>query len=422
MGSITSFNKQVIVFFLFTALIIRPTFAANVGSWTLSGGVPQGASVVYEGTKNIVLNGADYIKKGTAIVTPTATGVAKVLARGGAGYALSVAVDELLGAVDWVLDPANNRIKYKDSSASPCATPQNCSQYLNLYHNGNYPHLGNFASAAAAAIAIYETNGWSSATFHSIYSDSGKEVIVALNVRDKNTGQVYDPGSETEVVFGVANPACDPNAEAEEKYLPLPAVAEKVISNAATGDTNAQVATTAAAADIVSEAEKDVKARPIAQQLESSASTKPADEAAAAEANTATGTQTQNPTKPEVKDIALEFPAFCGWASIVCEFAQTANQAIADAKAEYSDKPQENTDTELEIPDPEEQSIDSDISFGGSCPATLTSQVNFMGINETIEFSFEPVCEIAQFIKPVVISISAFSAALIVAGIRTEED
>lgn len=133
---------------------------------------------------------------------------------------MSVAVDELLGAVDWVLDPANNRIKYKDSSASPCATPQNCSQYLNLYHNGNYPHLGNFASAAAAAIAIYETNGWSSATFHSIYSDSGKEVIVALNVRDKNTGQVYDPGSQTEVVFRVANPAYDPNAEAEENiYL-----------------------------------------------------------------------------------------------------------------------------------------------------------------------------------------------------------
>jgi hypothetical protein len=103
--------------------------------------------------------------------------------------------------------------------------------------------------------------------------------------------------------------------------------------------------------------------------------------------------------------------------------ADKVQQAITDVATEYADKPQENTDTKLEIPDAEQDiEVDTDISFGGSCPATLTSQVNFMGINETIEFSFEPVCEIAEFIKPVVISISAFAAALIVAGVRTEDD
>ena len=89
MGRITSFSKQVIIFFLVSALIIRPTFAATVGGWSLGGGVAQGASTVYEGTKKVIIDGKDYIKKGTAIVTPTATGVAKVLAKGVAGVALS---------------------------------------------------------------------------------------------------------------------------------------------------------------------------------------------------------------------------------------------------------------------------------------------------------------------------------------------
>ena len=149
----------------------------------------------------------------------------------------------------------------------------------------------------------------------------------------------------------------------------------------------------------------------------------PADATAAAEANTAIGTQTQNPTNPATTDLSLEFPAFCGWAPTVCELAQTTIQFIADVKAEYADKPQEKTDTELEIPDLEQDiEVDTDLSFGGSCPAPLSSDINFMGLNETIEFSFDPVCEIAEFIKPVVISVSAFSAVLIVAGIRTEDD
>jgi hypothetical protein len=269
------------------------------------------------------------------------------------------------------------------------------------------------------------------------------------NVKDTVAWCLINGSQHSVPVSRISNPAYDPAAESEreEKSIPLETVAQKVISNAASGDVNAQVATTAAAADIVQEAETDnVKARPIAQQLESSASTKPTDETAAAESNTATGTQTQNPTKPEAIDLKLEFPAFCGWAPIVCEAAQkvisfpitltdwyetskskaeewatSISEAWTKVKEEYANKPEENTDTKLDIEIPE-QEIDTEINFGGACPAPLSSDINFMGLNKTIEFSFDPVCQIAEFIKPVVISISAFSAALIVAGIRTEDD
>ena len=83
---------------------------------------------------------------------------------------------------------------------------------------------------------------------------------------------------------------------------------------------------------------------------------------------------------------------------------------------------QENNDTELEIPEPEQIEVDTDISFGGSCPASRSVPVSFAGINTDIEFSFQWFCEVASIAKPVVVSISAFAAALIVAGVRTEDD
>lgn len=429
MGRITSFSKQVIVFFLVTALIIRPTFAANVGGWTLGGGVAQGASTVYEGTKKVVIDGVDYIKKGTAKITPPASGVAKVLARGAAGYALSVAVEQLLGSVDWVLDPANNQIKYK-----PKADPQTCSGYQDR------STMQIFCSAQDFVDSHKENNNWFSAVVTSVnvrgqYAD----IYFCFKAKESDSSCITSMGTTT-VITGTD--------QTEEQTIPLPVVAERVISNAENGDTSAQAATTAAAADIVAEAEKDdAKARPIAQQLESSAQTKPADEAAAEKANEAQGQSKPNTQNPEAMDLSLEFPVFCGWAPIVCEAAQTVisfpitladwwntgktkaeewatsiSEAWTKVKEEYADKPEENTDTELDIPDLSDESIDSDISFGGSCPAPLSSDINFMGLNKTIEFSFDPVCQIAEFIKPVVISISAFSAALIVAGIRTEDD
>lgn len=413
MGSITSYRKQIVVFFLALSLFIRPTFASSVGGWSMGNPIAQGASTIYEGSKNVIINGADYVKKGTATITPTAANVAKTLGKGVAGVAASVAVEQLLGAVDWVLDPANNQIVYNKPP-----TPNDPSieyLYQTTLSTTFYVSLNQACNDALSILNQDTRFSYSSTGITSSQCRFTQTNIITGDVNN-NTGVVYNR---------VKNPAFDPNAEAESerKTLPLDALGQQVITNAQTGDVAAQAVTAAAAADIVAEAETDsVKARPIAQQLEASASTKPADQAIADKAAEAQGTAKPNEANPQATDLSLEFPAFCGWAPTVCEFAQTAIQSIADAKAEYADKPKENTDTELEIPDPEEQTLDSDISFGGSCPAPLTSQVNFMGINETIEFSFENVCEIAEFIKPVVISVSAFSAALIVAGIRTEDD
>ncbi|AXH74954.1 MAG: putative assembly protein [Inoviridae sp.] len=409
----TFLRKIISILIVYSLFFTNTANASSVGGWSMGNPIAQGASTIYEGSKNVIINGADYVKNGTAKITPTAANVAKTLGKGVAGVAVSVAVEQLLGAVDWVLDPANNQIKYK-----PKADPQTCSGYQDR------DTMQIFCSAQAFVDSHKKNNNWYSAVVTSVnvrrqYAD----IYFCFKVNKSDSSCITSYGTTT-VITGTD--------DRPEHTLPLPVVAAQVISNAENGDTSAQVSTTAAAADIVAEAETDsVKARPIAQQLESSASTKPADEAAAAEANTATGTQTQNPTKPGTSDLALEFPTFCGWAPTVCEAAQVVisfPQTLTDwweAAKEWA-KNDENEDTDNEPPEIKEIDIDAlDTStFTGTagCPAPIVVPISFGDGGET-EISYEPICQLAEkwsFVAPM---IGFLSGAMIIVGVgRKGED
>jgi hypothetical protein len=434
--------KKIISILICIQIALFPAFAfaANVGGWTLGGGVAQGASTVYEGTKKVVIDGVDYIKKGTAKITPRASGVAKVLARGAAGYALSVAVEQLLGAVDWVLDPANNQIVYTPN-ADPSQPNPNIPKIWLIQDKFINPDQVGFSNVAAACSFLIGKKLWSTS-----------KIVTSVDATESgcmayNNGSLFGSVS----VVQVANPAYDPDKEDEKKTLPLETVAQKVISNAESGDTNAQAATTAAAADIVAEAEKDqAKARPIAQQLEASAQTKPADEAAAEKANEATGEAKPNTANPEATDLSIEFPVFCGWAPLVCEAAQvvisfpntltgwwdTTNQkadswasSIAEAwtsvKEWATGEPDLQEDqTDLPI---EEQTLDRDpssfdtdyIVLGSQCPSFEPYTVEVGPISKTLSMDLSPLCDFAAQVRPAILGMSYLTAAgIVVAAIR----
>ncbi|MCO8043673.1 virulence factor TspB C-terminal domain-related protein [Acinetobacter bohemicus] len=398
-------------------ILINSANAANVGGWTLGGGVAQGASTVYDATKNVLINGKKFIKESSVKITPNASQVAKVLARGAAGYALSVAVEQLLGSVDWVLDPANNRIRY-----SVGAEPSDLAGWKEICIaeiKKQYPEGHQFRQA-------YINNAFVQ------YRKNNTEVACLSR----------NPITHTNVLMATFPVTGE---QSEEKSISLDVVAQQVISNAAAGDTNAQAATTAAAADIVSEAEKDdAKARPIASQAEANATTKPADAADAENANDALGQSKPNTENPDITDISLEFPIFCNWAPTVCEAAQivisfprtltdwwnTSNEkadswvmSITEAWASVRDwatTEKQNDSTEIEIEKPQQETVDTDISFNASCPApyTLASFTAFgSSHNWTIDFS-EMCSAITTFVRPVVIAMGALSAALIIGGVR----
>lgn len=403
-------------------IFINQANAASIGGWSINNTVAQGASTLVNASKNTLINGANVLKKGTALITPNATQVAKVLARGGAGYALSVAVEQLLGAVDWVLDPANNQIKYKPKS-SPSAfeyiwsdlKTNNCCFVtpLEVWQNSEY----------SKSFTLQSTSVLSDDVVFYFYASSS--YVYALRTK---------------------NPAYDPNAEAEQKSIPLTTVAEKVISNAQAGDAQAQVATTAAAADILAEAEKDdVKARPIAQQLDQSAQTVTAEDA-----NTATGQTKPNTQNPEATDLSLEFPAFCGWAPQVCEAAQVvisfpakveawvldllglgekveentkataeSTKAIEEALTKEDGIPQKDK-TDINLPDLPITPQTVNVNWGGSCPAPTTTTISFGGQSQQITIMrYDFICEWAWVIKFSVIALASIGAVFIISGRKT---
>lgn len=288
-------KKLLTIFFTFTLYfnLVTQANASGVGGWSLSNPVAQGASTLYDATKNVMINGKNVVKTSTALITPTATSVAKLLAKGVAGVALSVAVEQLLGAVDWVLDPANNQIKYTQITASGS---YNCQGYL-----GTSP----MQACRNWADAIDRTYVLGSCTLTTA----------------TNFSCTYREAKQTQFYYSIGGSYITTETE-QQKTLPLTTVAAQVISNAESNTDKraaAQVATMAAAADMVKDAESDnVKARPIVNQLEENSKIE-----TDADANTATGSQTQNPTKPETTDLKLEFPIFCNWAPTICEAAQT---------------------------------------------------------------------------------------------------
>ena len=449
--------KNLIKIMICFSLIYTPFFsmsanASNVGGWTLSNPIAQGASTVYDATKKIILNGKDFVKTSTVKITPTASQVSKVLARGAAGYALSVAVEQMFGAVDWVLDPANNQIVIK-AKPSTCLlngtdcpyTPMLWSGYAGARFDAILPACQSFVDSYIKSVPTLKP---ATARFKQISSNTAS--CSASRIRISDGVQVSD---YTIQITASANPAYNPNAEKpQDRVVPLATVASRVISNAESADEAkskpAQVATTSAAADTVAESEKDdTKARPIVTQAEANSQTSPMDETGTrpqteAESNIAQGTQTQKPANPAQTDLALEFPVFCSWASTVCEASQvvisfpqtltgwwdTANHkvdewvtSISEAYHDFindDELPNEETKVDItDIPTPELQ--ENAISWGASCPADVSLPISMQGVSSTIVFSWSPWCQLLSIIKPAIVASAYIGAAFIVLGLRT---
>lgn len=408
--------------YLSIAIVLSPIFLMNaanaaVGGWDLKNPVAQGASTVYDATKNVVINGKKFIKESSVKITPTATSVAKVLGRGAAGYALSVAVEQLLGSVDWVLDPANNQIRYK--------VPGDTWYYVPAYGQS----IGGYTlQDACDAVA---KKRWSPLNVKGTWNASSQSCAVS--------GEKYET-----LPYGFSNIA---ETESEEKTIPLETVAQQVISNAAAGDAAAQQATTAAAADIVAEAEKDdAKARPIASQAEANATTKPADAAEAEKANEAQGEAKPNEANPDATDLSITFPIFCNWAPTICEAAQTVisfpqtltnwwetgkskaeewalsiSESWAAAKEWATSEPQEKEPENLDIQDLNIDAAEVNLSASSTCPQDSVS-FSVMGKSVTLDMPYQPVCDALNFFKPAVLLVGAVASVYIVAGVRTKEE
>ncbi|MFW1907675.1 virulence factor TspB C-terminal domain-related protein [Acinetobacter ursingii] len=402
--------------YLSIAIILSPLYlinaanAAGLGGWSLGGGVAQGASIVYNGSKEVVLNGAKKLATGVAKITPPPSSVAKALAGGVGAIALDLAIQELLGGVDYVLDPANNSVKYSDPNAGT-------GQFL---FGINDQELAFTPSGACAKSSERTQSQW-----------VGK---LRLDSSRGSYGYcISDAFPNGWTIMRYNNPAYDPAAEEENrKSIPLETVAQQVISNAAAGNAAAQQVVKAAADTMVAEAETDsTKARPIINQLEASQSI-PTDQTATGETVPKEETGENTGSDAKGSDITLNFPIFCDWAPSVCqaanvviqkpaEWADSIKAAYDDAVDYFKEEPTESEPEELEIEQPEFEADEVNLQGSTACPQDQVS-FSLMGNSYTLDMPYQPVCNALEFFRPAVLTVGAITSAFIVAGIRTKED
>lgn len=446
MGRITSFSKQVIKLLICFCLIYTPFFAyaSAAESWTIEEVKYNnvGKSLSYTASRPNAIAANDYVYKAKVGVTSARTGstVANMIRMGLAGAAIYGIVE----GVGWIIE--NGIVKKKDPHSADTGGPL---QFMatSIWRNTAQEACNDALYAPyTGCIVFFEHDG----TANGKYSGALKTPT--------NT-----PTKGAFAIFTRSNPGYQP-----PDYVPVPdselgdAVndspqAPTVLPDIYNPNNPAGGQAPEATDDALNSASPEPRSEPTGES-------KP-------KPNTDTDADgvpdTYDPNQPSVgSDYTL--PAFCSWAATVCDWYIKYKEDVKNAEKHREDEQvvwtneethrtkekevwqEEKThrtdektfwervtdwfdwttqdhqfsddDTELDIPDSETSDVDTEISFNGYCPAPLSSDINFMGLNKTIEFSFDPVCQIAEFIKPVVISISAFSAALIVAGIRTEDD
>lgn len=228
---------------------------APMQGWSITQSFVEGASTLINAVKDS--------KVSAALVSPNAKQVAEVLRGGAAGIALTIAVDQLLGAVDWVMDPANNQIRYKPK---PKVGEPPEGKYL--WHVSTTEYAQTYAYSASESCTK-----WASIIGQFYYDKPAHFVRVedikeAPNYTDAYGYCItYPEGYGKEHKVFMVGDLVDINAP-KEKTIPLETVAEQVISNADADSLDAQVATNIAAQNILNDVEL---AKPVVQELENNA-------------------------------------------------------------------------------------------------------------------------------------------------------
>ena len=130
--------------------------------------------------------------------------------------AFTTAVEQLIGAVDWVIDPENNRIKYITD-----VVPQNPDDPSVPYQYSLDFSYGVWATPDSVC------SGWNDLGLNNSWA--GKYIYAQGGLWGLCSGEITGSWA----IGRRVNPYCDPDAPTdEEKYLPLDVVAQQVISNA----------------------------------------------------------------------------------------------------------------------------------------------------------------------------------------------
>lgn len=215
-----SYYKRFLIFALSALLIVAQpvAYAASPVGWVASPAdiIMNGATATITAIKG---TGSSALQS-TIKHAPTAANVGKKILKGGGVAAVLIAVTQILGkSVDYVLDPANNRVKYME------ADPNTGEQFWSSTTDNPAARYGTRAEVCSAIISHY----------------AGKGINLVLGSVQTNGCQLnWRDTGQSAGVFSFNTTAGTGTKPPIEKYIPISTVAAKVISNAAASEPNSQ--------------------------------------------------------------------------------------------------------------------------------------------------------------------------------------
>lgn len=538
--------RKVLYVFLSLMIIFANTQTAYAASaWNITGAVSAGARTVVSATKS------GY--KSAVNIAPTAGRLALRLAKFGRSTALIYAVNGLLDGIDWVLDPANNTIKYKEKSGVARYTFDGRTYYtlaeINQQHidlcgtspilpliinetNGTFRMTCKYSGANKSGYLNYEVTdktlsmpqvaaqvAKNAAAGHAPSQDMTRETAVEMVVsgdfdRDLLAGAVpindnkplvpsvpisgngnqgyggvgvgdgaddgmsgATPGAQSdaakdaaEAAKNAADAAKDAAKAASEQAAKDAADAQDLINSGAdqaavdAANDRAKAAEQAAknAKDVADAAVEAADARAKAAEKAAQKATEAAKEAAAKAAKDvadakAAGDDAAVAAAEKAKEAAekavadakekqaaaeraadkakaeaakpFELPAFCSWASVVCDYTKWVKDEYGNMSRWLKEEPTPSPAELMPIDDDtgglgdifKDKANAGYVSFQSQCPDNVLIPVSLMGASQTLNISYAGFCHFASLIRPAVILGAWISGLLIISGGRARE-
>lgn len=420
MQPIMLYKKFLCVFMSLMIVFIstQSAFASvSVGGWTALDTITAGATNTINAVKGAGATGM----RSAVSVAPSAVKVGKHLIKGGGAAALAFAMVELAdGAIDWVLDPANNSVRYTVAGAAADWNDPS----VQYYWQGNYGHRASTADAAGQATGA-ESCKRNKFTGCSVTTTLVSSAVAKWDLK-------YNGGVLSNYVNRYENPAyvAGTPSPSEDKHIPIDTVASKVISNAEAGHAPSQEAVKATALEGFAAGEHDAAL----------------DAAAVPDTGVENPPDTNNPPTdtPKPFDPSSILSALAGISSILAgimsaltgfvDWWQAQWDTFSTAITDFTTWVRAEPDTASLQPEPVEvtEGVLVDgwqdkvnagyVNLGATqCPSDVLIPISYMGASTNLSISYVPFCHFASIIRYAVIMGAWIAALMIISGGRTKE-
>lgn len=231
----------------------------------------------------------------------------------------------------------------------------------------------------------------------------------AIDAANAKAAAAEKAAADAKAVADAAVAAANDRAKAAEKAAEAATeAAKKAAADAAKALADAKAAGDAAATAAAEKAKAEADAA-VAAAKEKQAAAEKAAEKAKAEA-----------AKP------FELPAFCSWATPVCDYMTWVKQEYSGMKEWLTVEAVESVDDNVSITETIEDGWQDKVnagyvSFQAQCPENVLIPVSLMGASQSLNISYAPFCHFASLIKPAVILGAWISGLLIISGGRGRE-